>query len=201
MPLKRHAPQGALAPLFKPRQGRSGLARFCRLDFTHFLRYSLLKCAAFPAVALSFGVEAQTMKVLMRSLVLCAALLLLWVNPGPVGKAWADEHPGSTLSSHPQAQSGANPGIWLLNVYRDYVSPVDGDRCPSVPTCSSYAVQAFKKHGFFMGWMMTVDRLIHEGREERSVSPLVYSNGTWKLYDPVENNDFWWSHRDRKRDE
>jgi hypothetical protein len=119
----------------------------------------------------------------------CSVFLLLWVNPG------------STASSPPQQQSSANPGIWLLNVYRDYVSPVNGDTCPSVPTCSSYAVQAFKKHGFFMGWMMTVDRLIHEGQEERSVSPLIYRNGAWKLYDPVENNDFWWYHRDGKRDE
>jgi hypothetical protein len=132
---------------------------------------------------------------------LCSALLLLWVNPGPIEKAWGDEYPSSTTSSAPQNQSSANPGIWLLNIYRDYISPVKGYECPSVPPCSSYAVQAFKKHGFFMGWMMMVDRLIHEGQEERSVSPLVDWNGTWKLYDPVENNDFWWFHPDRKRQE
>jgi hypothetical protein len=176
------------------------IGRFCRLDFSHPLNYSPFKRAAFLFGRTFFFVEAQAMKLLMQSLIF-SALFLLWVNPGPMEKAWGDEHPGSTTSSHPQEQSGASPGIWLLNIYRDHISPVDGDRCPSVPTCSSYAVQAFKKHGFFMGWMMTVDRLIHEGQEERSVSPLTYSNGTWKLYDPVENNDFWWFHRNRKRDE
>ena len=43
-----------------------------------------------------------------------------------------------------------------------------------------------------MGWMMTVDRLIHEGREETEVSPFIHSEGKWKIHDPVENNDFWW---------
>ena len=46
--------------------------------------------------------------------------------------------------------------------------------------------------------MMTVDRLIHEGKEEASVSPLLFSEGKWKLYDPVENNDFWWTPVNRK---
>jgi hypothetical protein len=50
---------------------------------------------------------------------------------------------------------------------------------------------AFKKHGFFIGWLMTVDRLIHEIDEE-SVSPLVNYKGRAKIFDPVENNDFWW---------
>jgi len=44
---------------------------------------------------------------------------------------------------------------------------------------------------------MTVDRLIHEGNEETSVSPLIYSKGEWKILDPVENNDFWWYHKDK----
>jgi hypothetical protein len=123
------------------------------------------------------------------------------VNPGPFEKAWGVEHPGSITSSQEKAQSSTNPGIWFIDIYRDYISPVGWHNCPSFPTCSSYALQAFKKHGFFIGWMMTVDRLIHEGQEERSVSPLIYSTGTWKFDDPVENNDFWWFHPDRKRHE
>jgi len=85
-----------------------------------------------------------------------------------------------------------NPGRWLVSFYREHISPVDGSRCPSVPSCSSYGIKALKKHGFFIGWMMTVDRLIHEGQEETKVSPIVFSQGKWKIYDPVENNDFWW---------
>ena len=73
---------------------------------------------------------------------------------------------------------------------------MDGDRCPSHPTCASYAEQAFQKHGFIMGWMMTVDRLIHEGNEEASVSPFVDMDGDVRIFDPVENNDFWWDLRE-----
>jgi hypothetical protein len=104
------------------------------------------------------------------------------------GKALAE--PGSP----PGETQGLNPALWLVNLYRDHISPLDGDRCPSLPTCSSYSVQAIKKHGIFLGWMMTVDRLIHEGQEEARVSPVVYYEGKWRILDPVQNNDFWWYH-------
>jgi hypothetical protein len=94
-------------------------------------------------------------------------------------------------------KTGFNLGTWLTSFFRDHISPVDGSRCPSIPSCSSYSTLAFKKHGFLIGWIMTVDRLIHEGNEETSVSPLVYSKGEWKILDPVENNDFWWYHKDK----
>jgi putative component of membrane protein insertase Oxa1/YidC/SpoIIIJ protein YidD len=87
--------------------------------------------------------------------------------------------------------SGFNIGAWLVSIFRDHLSAVDSDRCPSVPSCSSYSVKAFKKHGFFVGWVMTVDRLIHEA-DEGSVSPVSYRNGQGRVIDPVENNDFWW---------
>jgi hypothetical protein len=96
---------------------------------------------------------------------------------------------------------GFNPGTWFISFYKKHISPVNGDQCPSYPTCSTYAAQAFKKHGFFIGWMMAVDRLIHEGSEETSVSPFVYSDGKTKIYDPVENNDFWWFSKSRDHEE
>ena len=88
-----------------------------------------------------------------------------------------------------------NVGALFVSVYRDYISRVDSDRCPSIPSCSSYSVRAFKKHGYFMGWLMTVDRLIHEG-DEGDTSPLVKGNGTLSILDPVKNNDFWWYSKD-----
>ena len=88
-------------------------------------------------------------------------------------------------------ESDINIGAWLASFFSKHISAVDGDRCPSNPTCSSYSAQAFRKHGFFVGWVMTVDRLIHEG-DEGSFSPLVKCDGRLKILDPVENNDFWW---------
>lgn len=119
--------------------------------------------------------------------VLCLASL-----NSPSGWAFEDEPSEETKTVNLQEKSGFNLGAAFLSVFRDHISAVDGDRCPSVPTCSAYGVQAFEKHGFFVGWMMMVDRLIHEGKEETAVSPLVYTEGKWKIYDPINNNDFWW---------
>jgi putative component of membrane protein insertase Oxa1/YidC/SpoIIIJ protein YidD len=90
-----------------------------------------------------------------------------------------------------QGASQSNVGVWLASFFSKHISAVDGDRCPSEPTCSSYSVQAFKKHGLAMGWLMTVDRLIHEG-DEWAVSPVEKRGGKGKIIDPVENNDYWW---------
>jgi len=72
-----------------------------------------------------------------------------------------------------------------------YISSVDGDRCPMHPSCSAYSLQAIKKHGFPIGFVMTADRLIHEGKE-MDYAPLVRTGDKYKFYDPVGNNDFWW---------
>jgi len=116
----------------------------------------------------------------------------------PPEPAWGDEPPEPVKGLPQDRESDFNVGVWLATFFRDTISAVDGDRCPSVPTCSSYSAESFRKHGFFMGWMMTVDRLIHEGTEETRVSPSVYTPGGVKIFDPVENNDFWWYPADRK---
>ena len=118
-------------------------------------------------------------------------LVYLFISAYPVlaaeDQVEAPAQPGATGK-----KGSLNPFLGFLSFYQKHISPIDGDRCPSMPTCSAYSVRAIKKHGFFIGWMMTVDRLIHEGREEARISPLVFSGGKWKIYDPVEANDFWW---------
>ena len=128
-------------------------------------------------------------------------LFFVMVMPGSRAIAFDEKR---VQQSEPRVQEKKpfmSPGMWLISFYRNHISAVDGDRCPSLPSCSSYSVQAIKKHGFFVGWVMTVDRLIHEGKEETTVSPLVFSRGKWKIYDPVENNDFWWFSREEKEHE
>ena len=80
-----------------------------------------------------------------------------------------------------------------LNFFSEYISKVDGDRCPMYPTCASYSRQVFKKHGFFVGIVMTADRLIHENTE-MELAPLVKVGDGVRFYDPVSENDFWWYH-------
>lgn len=138
-----------------------------------------------------------SMKEILISLIFSCILIVAFKAPG---MAWDDKTSKHPDAATPKDESEFNPGTWLASIYRDYISPVDGSRCPSEPSCSLYSVRAFKKHGFFMGWMMTMDRLLHEGEEETSVSPLVYSEGKWKIFDPLENNDFWWVH-ERKEDD
>ena len=119
----------------------------------------------------------------MAGHLVCAALVLAALyRPDPLFAAGTSE----------KETPAPNFGAFLASFYRHYLSPVDGHECPSLPSCSAYSIKAFKKHGFFMGWMMTVDRLLHEGSEETRVSPLVLWHGKWKILDPVENNDFWW---------
>ncbi|HSR12976.1 MAG TPA: membrane protein insertion efficiency factor YidD [Thermodesulfobacteriota bacterium] len=89
------------------------------------------------------------------------------------------------------AQRGAEG---LVGIFQNYISPVDGDRCPSYPTCSQYARQAIRKHGALVGVAMTVDRLIHE-TDEIHRAPLIKVHQSHRYYDPVENNDFWWSRK------
>ena len=132
------------------------------------------------------------MNFLTRVLIFfCLACLPVSV-PTHTPTVWADPVPNQPKTDPQEGDSKSNPGIWFVSFYRNHISPIDGDRCPSVPSCSAYAVHAIKKHGFFMGWLMTVDRLIHEGSEEAQISPVVFSHGKWKIHDPVENNDFWW---------
>lgn len=78
-----------------------------------------------------------------------------------------------------------------VRFFQVFISPVDGDRCPSSPTCSTFGRKAYKKHGAFWGTLLTFDRLMHEG-DEGMVSNHIRDGNTSRIYDPVENNIFWW---------
>jgi hypothetical protein len=42
---------------------------------------------------------------------------------------------------------------------------------------------------------MTIERLMHEGNAEQ-VSPHIKKHGLWRVYDPVDANDWWWHNPD-----
>ncbi|MDD6311938.1 MAG: membrane protein insertion efficiency factor YidD [Firmicutes bacterium] len=50
--------------------------------------------------------------------------------------------------------------IWLIGLYRRFISPLTGRHCRFTPTCSVYAMEAFRKHGFFKGLGLTVWRIL-----------------------------------------
>jgi len=50
--------------------------------------------------------------------------------------------------------------IWLVRLYQKYISPLKRPCCRFTPTCSSYAIEAFTKRGFFIGTILTVWRIL-----------------------------------------
>lgn len=82
----------------------------------------------------------------------------------------------------------------MLTFFQRVISPVDGDRCPSYPTCAAYSKEAYEKHGALIGTFMTVDRLFHEASEAK-FSPTVEVYGVPRIYDPVSANEYWKKNR------
>ncbi|SFC91104.1 membrane protein insertion efficiency factor YidD [Ruminococcus albus] len=57
-----------------------------------------------------------------------------------------------------------SPFAWLarlpIKAYRKFISPALPAQCKYYPTCSSYALTAYEKHGFLMGTVLTVWRIL-----------------------------------------
>ena len=50
--------------------------------------------------------------------------------------------------------------IWLVRLYKKFISPLLPPSCRFTPTCSEYAMEAFAKRGFLVGFILTVWRLL-----------------------------------------
>lgn len=50
--------------------------------------------------------------------------------------------------------------IAVIRFYQKFLSPLTVSSCRFVPSCSSYAIQAFKTHGFLGGLLLTVVRIL-----------------------------------------
>ena len=50
--------------------------------------------------------------------------------------------------------------VFLVKLYRRFISPLKPPCCRFVPTCSQYAIEAFEKRGFIVGLALTVWRII-----------------------------------------
>ena len=54
----------------------------------------------------------------------------------------------------------AIPFIYLIKIYRIFISPLLGGNCRHTPTCSEYGIIALKKHGVFKGSFLTAKRIL-----------------------------------------
>lgn len=53
-----------------------------------------------------------------------------------------------------------NVVIELINIYQIFISPYLGNRCRFEPSCSNYAIEAYKKRGFIMGTLKSLWRIL-----------------------------------------
>ena len=52
------------------------------------------------------------------------------------------------------------PFVLLIRFYQVCISPLTPAACRFTPTCSQYALEAFRKHGLFKGFYLTVKRIL-----------------------------------------
>ncbi|MCK5779801.1 MAG: membrane protein insertion efficiency factor YidD [Psychrilyobacter sp.] len=49
--------------------------------------------------------------------------------------------------------------IMFILIYQKFISPLLGSNCRFLPTCSSYTIEAIKKHGSIKGTYLGVKRI------------------------------------------
>jgi uncharacterized protein len=62
--------------------------------------------------------------------------------------------------SGPSVRPGVALARALIAAYRLTLSPLIGDTCRHLPTCSQYADEAIRRHGLWPGGWMTLARLL-----------------------------------------
>lgn len=95
--------------------------------------------------------------------------------------------------SHDTSSMSA-PVLLAMRFYSRVISTADGSRCAMYPTCAGYAVLAVRKHGPVLGGLLAADRLLHESGVNTVWYERVSPHGIRRWYDPVEQNDFWFTH-------
>lgn len=50
--------------------------------------------------------------------------------------------------------------IFLIGIYRKYISPIKPPSCRFSPTCSMYAILAIEKYGALKGTFMAIKRIL-----------------------------------------
>ena len=70
--------------------------------------------------------------------------------------------------------------IKLIKGYKFLISPLLGDSCRYLPTCSEYSVEALANYGFLKGTYMSIKRIL-------SCHPIKFLGGG-EGFDPVNKN-------------
>jgi putative membrane protein insertion efficiency factor len=70
--------------------------------------------------------------------------------------------------------------IKLIKGYKFLISPLLGNSCRYMPTCSEYSIQALKNFGLFKGSYLSLKRIL-------SCHPIKFLGGG-EGFDPVDKN-------------
>ena len=70
--------------------------------------------------------------------------------------------------------------IKLIRGYRYLISPLLGNSCRYLPTCSEYSIEALKTYGFFKGCYLSLKRIF-------SCHPIKFLGGG-EGFDPVNKD-------------
>ena len=68
--------------------------------------------------------------------------------------------------------------IKFIKAYKYLISPLLGNSCRYLPTCSEYSIDALKEYGFFKGLYMSIKRIL-------SCHPIKFLGGG-EGFDPVK---------------
>ena len=71
--------------------------------------------------------------------------------------------------------------IKLIKGYKFLISPLLGNSCRYLPTCSDYCIEALKSYGLFKGSYMSLKRIL-------SCHPIKFLGGG-EGFDPVNKNE------------
>ncbi len=47
-----------------------------------------------------------------------------------------------------------------IRFYQKYISPMKGTKCPYIPSCSQYGLEAIQKYGAFKGGLLAIWRIL-----------------------------------------
>lgn len=84
------------------------------------------------------------------------------------------------------------PTMLFMRFYSKYIGPIDGPNCTFRPSCGAYCMKAIRKHGWLLGWIMGCERAMRYHRNYH-LYPRTFDGDRVYMYDPVQENDFWFS--------
>lgn len=102
---------------------------------------------------------------------------------------------GPRIMTHRHIVGGPGPDtstvklvfLGAIDVYRNRISPIQGERCGFYPTCSAFGRQAVSEYGALQGVIMTADRLTRCNLFKEP-GPDYFLLPSGRLFDPVSAN-------------